>query len=180
MESGSCALLLPRSKFGNFIAWVRPPIRYEDERKGNVKYSDRPHPPLVKGVVIYLAALAAVTVLIIVFLVSAIWWAPQLIDKNRQRDVEPHLKRSGEYFSQIADDRGALQAAGGLGYVQGYYLPGSEPGMEALQAGVEKARSEAVNKISTALFKYSGTNFGTNAVAWQAWASNRIAQTKIR
>jgi hypothetical protein len=133
-----------------------------------------------KGILIYIAALAATILLIIAFLVSAIWWFPPLLVKNRQHNVEPALNRWGQQYSQIADDHAAATSASMLLYIQVYYPPGYEPGMEPLQAAVEKTRSESIRKITTALAKYSGTNFGTNAYAWQSWASNRVAQTNVR
>jgi hypothetical protein len=133
----------------------------------------------VKWIALIVAGVVGMTAMIIVVIVTASWWVPALTVKIRQGDVEPYIKRSGDQFSQIADDRHATESAAILAHILMYYRPGDDPKLASRQASIEKTRSEAVAKISAALVPYSGTNFGTNVEAWISWATNRLATNRV-
>jgi hypothetical protein len=115
------------------------------------------------------------------FAFTAIWWIQPRVVNVHQKSVTKSIATWGVEYSCIENEREAIAAVEILKYIEQYYVPGAGyRGTAAVEENLERTRADVVQKISNALANYSGTNFGTNALAWQNWAEKRVEATKGR
>ncbi len=87
-----------------------------------------------------------------------------------QRGVTRELAAWEVEVSQIRNEKDAIHAAQMLRYVQNYYVPGDGyRGDPVTEGRLEEQRQQTLTKIAKSLATFTGQDFGTNAVEWEAW-----------
>jgi hypothetical protein len=97
-------------------------------------------------------------------------WAAGFHQKSVTRSLADWEKEYGRIESWDEADR----AIGMLEYVQTYYVPG--PGYRSdpqTEAALEAQRARTLAAIASALRKFSGEDFGTDAGRWRTWQAEQ-------
>lgn len=94
-----------------------------------------------------------------------------------QKSITQELDQWGREYAIITNDASAVAAAGIIGYMNGYYVPG--PGYRGpvdIEAALEAQRRDSINRVVAALERYTDLDYGTNAQRWTAWIEERKKQ----
>jgi len=94
-----------------------------------------------------------------------------------QRSVTQELRMWEREYASVTNDASAVGAAGLVGYLSHYYVPG--PGYRGpveIEAALERQRAETLKRITDALEGYTHLGYGTNAQRWSEWAELRKKQ----
>lgn len=127
-----------------------------------------------------------IALLIIVAGVVAVWIAFPRFERwavgIHQRSVTRSIASWGVEDAQVTNDASAIHAAGMVGYISWYYVPG--PGYRGppdVEATLERERRASIARLVIALERYTGLDYGTNVELWTEWAERRKdAETELR
>ena len=100
-----------------------------------------------------------------------------ILDRHKT-SVKASLAEWADQYSIITNTTTMTNAIEMLGYIQIYYTTGpGYRGSENLEKEIEHQRSLTLQKIASALEKYTGQANGTNAQLWKQWLNS---QTNIQ
>jgi len=88
-----------------------------------------------------------------------------------QESVTRSITQWGTEYSTVTDDASAVAAAKVVGYIADYYRPG--PGYRGpadVEAALASRRAEAIARITDALEKHTGLDYGSDTLKWTRWA----------
>jgi hypothetical protein len=91
-----------------------------------------------------------------------------------QQRVTHYLAASGAEYACITNDASAIRAVEGARHIGSFYVPGPRyRGPSAIEAALERQRSQSIEHITASLERYTGLRYGTNVEHWTEWAENR-------
>ena len=91
-----------------------------------------------------------------------------------QRSVTRSLRAWGTEYASVTNEGSARAAAGMVGYMSQYYVPGpGYHGPPKIEAALEAQRAESINRVAEALQRYTGLDYGTSVERWSEWAESR-------
>ena len=93
---------------------------------------------------------------------------------RHQRSVTKSLAEWGREYATITNDASAVAAAGVVGYMSTYYVPG--PGYHGpmdVETALEAQRRASIARVAEALERYTGLAYGTNVQRWKEWAEDQ-------
>ncbi len=98
-----------------------------------------------------------------------------------QKSVTQSLGQWGREYASITNDVSAVTAAGMVGYMSSYYIPG--PGYRGpvdVEAALEAQRRDSISRVVASLERYTGLDYGTKAQRWTEWAEEREKQLSVQ
>lgn len=130
--------------------------------------------------------LDVIALLIVAAAVGAVWVAFPHFERwavgVHQKSVTRSIASWGVEDARVTNDASAIHAAGMVGYISRYYVPG--PGYRGpvqVEAALEKERRASIARLVIALERYTGLDYGTNVELWTEWAEKReVDETKRR
>jgi hypothetical protein len=91
-----------------------------------------------------------------------------------QRSVTKTIAEWGNEYAAVTNGASAIASAEMVGYMSHYYVPGpGYRGPAEVEAALEKQRAESIRRVTDALQRYTGLDYGTNAQRWTEWAELR-------
>lgn len=91
-----------------------------------------------------------------------------------QKSVTRSLAIWGIEDARITNEASAIHAAGMVGYMSSYYVPGpGYRGPREIEAALERQRRESIERMIASLERFTGLDYGTNVERWTEWADVR-------